>query len=72
MITHHPECLHDQWVLFNYTELEAWLWSTAVNTFVLPEDERIPDYIPQNAKMFKKGAVAIDKYLANQDYFIEN
>ena len=43
-----------------------------MNTFVLPEDERIPDCIPQNAKMFKKGAIAIDQYLANQDYFIEN
>ena len=64
--------LHDQWVLFNYTELEAWLWSTAVNTFVLPKDERIPDCFPQNAKMFKNGAIAIDQYLANQDYFIEN
>ena len=64
--------LHDQWVLFNFTELEAWLWSTAVNTFVLPEDERIPDCIPQNTKMFKKGAIALDQYLANQDYFVEN
>ena len=64
--------LHDQWVLFNFTELEAWLWNTAVNTFVLPEDERIPNSIPQNTKMFKKGAIAIDQYLANQDYFVEN
>ena len=46
--------LHDQWLLFNFTELEAWLWSTAVNTFVLPEEEHIPDCIPQNTKMFKK------------------
>ena len=64
--------LHNQWVLFNYTELEAWLWSTAVNSFVLPEDERIPDCIPQNAMMFKKGASCIDQYLANHDYFVEN
>ena len=64
--------LHDQWVLFNFTELEAWLWSTAVNTFVLPEDERIPNCISQNANMFKKGAFAIDQYLTNHDYFIEN
>ena len=64
--------LHNQWVLFNFTELEAWLWSTAVNSFVLPEDERIPDCIPQNAKMFKKGASSIDQYLANNDFFVEN
>ncbi len=64
--------LHDQWVLFNLTELEAWLWSTAVNTFVLPEDERIPDCIPQNAKMFNKGASVLNQYLGNQDYFVED
>ena len=64
--------LHDQWVLFNLTELEAWLWSTAVNTFVLPEDERIPDCIPQNAKIFKKGASVLDQDLTNQDYFVED
>ena len=64
--------LHDQWVLFNLTELEAWLWSTAVNTFVLPEDERIPDCIPQNAKMSNKGASVLNQYLGNQDYFVED
>ncbi len=64
--------LHDQWVMFNYTELEAWLWSSAVNSFVLPEHERVPECIPQNAKMFKKAAYSIEKHLADYDYFIEN
>ena len=44
---------HDQWVCFNLSELEAWLWSSAVNTFILPESERLAECIPQNENMFK-------------------
>ena len=43
-----------------------------MNTFVLPENERIPDCIHQNAKMFKKGAIVLDQYLAKQNYFVED
>ena len=43
-----------------------------MNTFVLPESERISDCIPQNAKMFKKGTVDLDQYSAKQDHFIED
>jgi len=43
-----------------------------VNTFVLPEDERIPNCIPQNAKKFNIRASVLDQNLANQDYFIED
>ena len=50
---------HDQWVCFNLSELEAWLWSSAVNTFILPESERLAECIPQNEKMFKKGKLVI-------------
>ena len=63
---------HDQWVCFNLSELEAWLWSSAVNTFILPESERLAECIPQNEKMFKKGALVIDEYLSDHNYFIEN
>ena len=63
---------HDQWVSFNLSELEAWLWSTAVNTFVLPEEERIPECIPQNQKMFKKGALVLDRFLAENEYLVED
>ena len=32
--------LHLQWVSFALTEMEAYLWSNARNTFVLPEEQR--------------------------------
>jgi len=64
--------LHDQWVCFALSELEAWAWSNAVNTFVLPEDQRVPEIKPQNALLFKRGAAALDKVLGECDYLIEN
>ena len=63
---------HDQWVSFNLSGLEAWLWSAAVNTFVLPEEERIPECIPQNQKMFKTGALVLDRFLAENEYLVED
>ena len=43
-----------------------------MNTFVLPEDERIPACIPQNEKMFKRGVSVLDLYLADHEYFVED
>jgi glutathione S-transferase len=63
---------HDQWVSFAQAEMEAWLWNTAVNAFVLPEEERIDAGFQQNAKMFRKAAAILDRFLAGQDYLVEN
>ena len=43
-----------------------------MNTFVLPEEERIPECIPQNQKMFKKGALVLDRFLAENEYLVED
>ena len=43
-----------------------------MNTFVLPEEERIPECIPQNQKMFKKGALVLDLFLAENSYLVED
>ena len=64
--------LHDQWTLFGMTEMEAYLWSNARNTFVLPEEKRLPVIFEQNAEACKRGAVALDDALANTDYLIDN
>lgn len=64
--------LHDQWCYFAMTELEAWLWSNAQNTFVLPEDERIPAILEQNGKLFRRGLAAVEKHLGSNDYFVDN
>jgi len=62
--------LHDQWTAFALTEMEAWLWSTALNTFVLPEAERNPSIFPQNEALFARSAGVLDAVLAKTDYLV--
>ncbi|MBT6274235.1 MAG: glutathione S-transferase family protein [Chromatiales bacterium] len=61
---------HDQWVTFCLTEMESWLWNSAVNKFVLPEDERISAGLDQNENMFKRSASALDAHLAQHDFLV--
>jgi len=64
--------LHMQWVSFALTELEAYLWSNARNTFVLPEEQRITALFEQNNKAFVKAAKVLDKVLGSTDYLLGN
>ncbi len=64
--------LHDQWTSFGMTELEAHVWSTARNTFVLPEEERLPDIIGQNAVAFGQAGAVLDNALKDSDYLVGN
>lgn len=62
---------HDQWVAFALTEMEAWLWNTAVNQFVLPEAQRISAGFAQNATLFQRSAAALNDVLSDRDYLVE-
>ncbi|MDA1101565.1 MAG: glutathione S-transferase family protein [Proteobacteria bacterium] len=64
--------LHDQWTAFALTEMEAWLWNTAVNKFVLPPDQRIEAGFEQNAMMFGRAASMLNDVLSRQDYLVED
>jgi len=64
--------LHMQWVSFNLSELEAYVWSNARNTFVLPEEQRITALFEQNKSAYVKAARVLDKVLADVDYLIGN
>ena len=63
---------HDQWVAFCLSEMESWLWNSAVNQYVLPEEERITAGLEQNVKLFKRSASVLDAHLAQNDYLVEN
>ena len=63
---------HDQWVSYALTEMEAWLWNTAVNSYVLPEAQRIDSGFEQNAKMFRRSAIALNEYLSGKAYLVED
>lgn len=64
--------LHLQWVSFALTELEAYVWSNARNTFVLPERERVKALFKQNNKAFLHAAKVLDKVLGTTDYLVVN
>jgi glutathione S-transferase len=63
---------HDQWTSFVLTEMEAWLWNTAVNSYVLPPGQRIEAGFKQNAMMFRRAASMLNDMLADRDYLVED
>ena len=65
--------LHDQWVLFALTEMEAWCTCAEYNTldFVLPKEEHVPEIVEQNKMMFQRGAAALDSVLSETPYLID-
>ena len=62
--------LHLQWVSFALTEMEAYLWSNARNTFVLPKEERITALFEQNKAAFRHAAGVLEQVLAKTDYLV--
>lgn len=64
--------LHDQWTAFVLAEVEAFLWHTARNLFILPEDQRLPAVFPQNEAAARQGLAVLDKALEGQDWLVEN
>jgi glutathione S-transferase len=64
--------LHDQWTSFALTEVEAFLWHTARNLFILPEAEQVPAVFPQNEAAAKRGLAVLDEELTGKDWLIEN
>lgn len=64
--------LHMQWVSFSLTEMEAYVWSNARNTFVLPEEQRVTALFKQNAAAYVSAAGILDKILQDSDYLVGN
>ena len=66
--------LHDQWVSFALTEMEAWLWSSEINASegLMAEDERVPAIVEQNKKLFRRSAAVVEAALSAADYLVEN
>ena len=64
--------LHLQWVSFALTELEAYVWSNARNTFVLPEEQRIRALFEQNKQAYRNAAKVLDKVFEECDYLVGN
>ncbi len=63
---------HMQWTSFALTEMEAYVWSNARNTFVLPEEQRVTALFEQNNKAYVHAAKVLDKVLGNSDFLVGN
>jgi glutathione S-transferase len=63
---------HLQWISFSLTEMEAYLWSNARNTFVLPEEHRNTALFEQNNKAYVYAAKVLDKVMEDRDYLVGN
>ncbi len=63
---------HMQWTSFALTEMEAYVWSNARNTFVLPEEQRVTALFEQNNKAYVHAAKVLDKELGNSDFLVGN
>jgi glutathione S-transferase len=64
--------LHMQWVSFALSEMEAYVWSNARNSFVLPEEQRITALFEQNNKAYVHAAKVLEKVLGSSDYMVGN
>ncbi len=73
-LAHRPgtweRALHDQWVSFALTEMEAHLWSRLRNTMLLPEEKRVPAIVPQNDEDYRAGVAVLDKALKDREYLV--
>ena len=64
--------LHLRWVSFSLTELEAYVWSNARNTFVLPEEQRTTALFEQNNAAYQHAAKVLNKTMEGLDYLVGN
>ncbi|MFY9642865.1 MAG: glutathione S-transferase family protein [Rhodomicrobium sp.] len=73
-LAHKPgtweRALHDQWVSFALTELEAHLWSRLRNTMLLPEEKRVAAIVPQNEADYRTAIPVLDDALKGQEYLV--
>ena len=60
--------VHDQWLLFVVTELDAPLWRIRRNTVLLPEDQRVPGDVHRAGEDFKAAARVLQDALASRRF----
>ncbi len=62
--------LHDQWVSFTLTELEAWLWSNEKHTQFYPEELRRPEVVERNNREIRAALRVLERVLGTQTYLV--
>lgn len=62
--------LHEQWTSFSLCEVEAHVWSTSINTFLYPEEERVPEIVDQNNAQTIKSLAVFDSRLGECPFLL--
>ncbi len=64
-----PErALHDQWLLFTVTELDAPLWRLRRNKILRPPAQRLAADIPLAAQDFREAAAVVQEHLEGREF----
>lgn len=66
--------LHNQWMCFALSEMEAFVQSSEINTidFILPKDQRVPQIVEQNSMLYRKGAAVLENVLGQAQYLVDD
>ncbi|WP_160982302.1 glutathione S-transferase family protein [Paracandidimonas lactea] len=59
-----------RWSLFAVTELEQPLWRIARNSFVYPEEKRLPADIPHAQEDFLAMAAVLERHMEGREYIV--
>ena len=59
-----------RWVMFAMTELEQPLWRIARNTFVLPQDKRVPQDLPLAREDFTHMAAVLERHMEGRTFIV--
>jgi glutathione S-transferase len=59
-----------RWVMFAMTELEQPLWRIARNTFVLPQDKRVPQDLPLAREDFTRMAAVLERHMEGRTFIV--
>jgi glutathione S-transferase len=60
----------NRWLLFTATELEQPLWRIARNTFIYPEDQRLPADVQKARQEFKAMAAVLDAHMQGRRFVV--
>ncbi len=62
--------VHDRWVFFCATELDAPLWRIRRNKILLPDAQRVPADIPSAAADFKAAGAVLQAELREREFLV--
>ncbi len=70
-----PEALEDRaqmyrWIFFLVTEIEQPLWRIARNTFLYPEEKRLPQDIDQATQECKEMVAVLERHMKEREFMV--